>query len=399
MGKRALEGVRVCDLTRFVSGPFCTQLLADLGAEVIKIEKGAGDSTRYFGPFLDDHCVYYEFVNRNKKDFKIDYRKPEGMKVLKELISKCDVVVENFVPGTMKKMGLDDEELKKLNPNIIVTHISGFGQTGPYSKRPAFDCISQAMSGIMSVTGQLGDDRPVMIGTVYHDYISGTFGALSTVAALYHNKVAEPVFQDIDIAMLDSALSYTLFATQNYILNGVVMESHGNRDPSLAPATTFQAGDGKYVMIHMGMQAHWEKFLHYIGRADLLEDPVYATEHARMEHMDACEKVVQDWVKTKSGYEVEEELAGLVIPCAVVADFKDVVNNPHVQARGVLQVMEHPDGTKMPVTGPVMKMSGTPCEIYSLPPKLGEHTDEILSGLLAYSGAEIGRLKAQAVVD
>lgn len=399
MGKKALEGTRIIDLSRFVSGPFCAQLLGDLGAEVIKIEKGAGDDTRRFGPFVGEHCVYYAFVNRNKKDLKVDYRKPEGMQVLKDLIRESDALIENFIPGTLEKMGLGREELNKINPKIHVTHISGFGQTGPFRSRPAFDCISQAMSGIMSVTGKIGSNEPYMIGTVYHDYIAGTFGALSTVAALYHSRVhRDDSGQEIDIAMLDSSLAYSLFATQDYILSGTIMEKHGNRDPSLAPATTFKAKDGKYVLIHCGRDPHFVKLMQHIGRTDVLEDERFNTAPARMANQDAIEKVVQQWVSTKNAYDVENELAKLVLPCAVVADFGDVVNNPHVQERGILRTLEYPDGTKMPTTGPIIKMSETPCEIHSLPPELGQHTEEILRDILKYPESKILELKEMAVI-
>ena len=399
MGKKALAGARIVDLTRYVSGPFCAMLLGDLGAEVIKIEKGIGDDTRRFGPFVGDHCVYYAFVNRNKKDLKVDYRKPEGMQIIKDLIKESDAIIENFLPGTMEKMGLSREELNKINPRINVTHISGFGQSGPYKTRPAFDCVSQAMSGIMSVTGAVGSEEPNQIGTVYHDYIAGTFAALSTVAALYNSKVHnDDEGQEIDIAMLDSALAYSLYATQEYILKGTVMEKHGNRDPSLAPATTFRAGDGKYVFIHCGTDAFFAKLMRHIGREDAIEDARFKTAPARMENIEAVEEVVRKWVATKKAQEVEDELAALTLPCAMVADFGDVVNNPHVQARGVLQTMSYPDGTKMPTTGPVMKMSGTPCEIHSLPPDLGQHTEEILRDILKYPEEKIRELRSKDVI-
>ena len=399
MGKKALAGARIVDLTRYVSGPFCAMLLGDLGAEVIKIEKGIGDDTRRFGPFVGEHCVYYAFVNRNKKDLKVDYRKPEGMQIIKDLIRESDAILENFLPGTMEKMGLSREELDKINPRINVTHISGFGQTGPYKSRPAFDCVSQAMSGIMSITGAVGAEEPNQIGTVYHDYIAGTFAALSTVAALYNSKVHnDEKGQEIDIAMLDSSLAYSLYATQEYILRGEIMKKHGNRDPSLAPATTFKAKDGKFVFLHCGTDAFFSKLMRHIGREDATQDPRFKTAPARMENIDAVEAVVQEWVATKKAQEVEDELAALTLPCAMVADFGDVVNNPHVQARGVLQTMEYPDGTKMPTTGPVMKMSGTPCEIYALPPELGQHTEEILRDILKYPVEKIRQLREKDVI-
>lgn len=395
-----LDGIKVCDLTRFVAGPFCTQLLADLGATVIKIEKGPGDNSRYFGPFHNGHCVYWDMLNRNKMSVKIDYRQEEGMKILKEIISKSDAVVENFRPGTLDKMGLTEEVLKSLNPKLVVTHISGFGQTGPFSGRPAFDCISQAMSGIMSITGKWGEDEPVMIGSVYHDYIAGTFAALATVSALHFNKLnpEKAVYNDVDISMLDTALAYSLFATQNYILNDIVMTNHGNRDPSLAPATTFKAADGKYVMIHSGMQSSWEIFIDYIGKPELRDDAKCNTESARMENQDYCEAIVQSWVSSKKAFDIEDELADIGIPCAVVANYGDVVNNPQVKHRGVIQSFTHRDGTEMPVVGPVMKLSATPCEIRSLPPDLGENTVEVLKDYLFYKDEKIQSLKNQKVV-
>jgi len=289
--------------------------------------------------------------------------------------------------------------LDKINPKIIVTHISGFGQTGPYKSRPAFDCIAQAMSGVMSVTGKIGSDEPTMIGLTYADYIAGTFGALSTAAALYHIKAnPDAEGQDIDISMLDAAISYSLFATQDFINTGKVMEKHGNRDPSLSPSTTFKSKDGKYVYIHCGKDVHFKKLMEHIGRTEVLKDERFSTAPARMANQDATESIVAEWVAGKNAFDVEAELAELILPCAVVADYGDVVHNPHVQERGVLQTMEHPDGTKMPVTGPVIKMSKTPCEIYSLPPEIGQHTDEVLKELLNYSDEQIAVLKSGDVI-
>ena len=206
------------------------------------------------------------------------------MELVKEIISHCDVIVENFRPGTLDKMGLTREVLDKLNPGIIVTHVSGFGQTGPYKDRAAFDCIAQAMSGIMSLTGDPGT-KPMMIGSVYLDYIGGTFGALGTMIALYSRKKAGDG-QDVDISMLDAGIAYSLFSTQDYIANGIVMGQAGNRDRALSPANTFKAKDGKYVFIHAGSDTFFDTFARIIKREDLLEEEQYKYSRQRMANPD-----------------------------------------------------------------------------------------------------------------
>ena len=396
MGMKALEGVRIADFTRFVSGPFCTQLLADMGAEVIKIEKGAGDDTRHFGPWLGEKSIYFNLVNRNKKSVRINYRTPEGMELVKEIISHCDVIVENFRPGTLDKMGLTREVLDKLNPGIIVTHVSGFGQTGPYKDRAAFDCIAQAMSGIMSLTGDPGT-KPMMIGSVYLDYIGGTFGALGTMIALYSRKKAGDG-QDVDISMLDAGIAYSLFSTQDYIANGIVMGQAGNRDRALSPANTFKAKDGKYVFIHAGSDTFFDTFARIIKREDLLEEDQYKYSRQRMANPDYIEEVTGQWTACHEAYEIETLLTDAGIPCSVVADTVDVVNNPQVKAREMLRILEYPDGTKMPVTGINLKLSKTPGEIYALPPVLGEHTEAVLRDIVKLDEEKIEELKSKAVI-
>ncbi len=396
MNKKPLDGVRICDLTRFLSGPYCTQLLADMGAEVIKIEKGRGDDTRYFGPWLGERSIYFNMLNRNKKSVEIDYRKPEGKELLYDIVKKCDVLVENFRPGTLEKMGLGKETLEKINPSIIVTHVSGFGQTGPYKDRAAFDCIAQAMCGIMSLTGEVGEP-PSMIGSVYLDYMGGTFAALATVIALYERQKSG-MGQEADIAMVDAGVSYSLFTTQAYRALGEVVGQLGNRDRALSPANTFRGKDGKYVYIHAGSDKLFEIFCKKIGREDLLAEDKFKYSPQRMANPEEMERVCQEWVNDYTAAEVEEILTGVGLPCSIVADVVDVVNNPQVQHRDMLKTMEYPDGTKMPITGIPIKLSRTPGEICSLPPKVGENTAEVLSGLLGKSAEEIAGLKGAEVI-
>jgi crotonobetainyl-CoA:carnitine CoA-transferase CaiB-like acyl-CoA transferase len=396
MSGKPLEGIRVCDLTRFVSGPFCTQILADMGADVIKIEKGTGDNTRHFAPWIGEKSIYFDMMNRNKRSVKIDYRKSEGKELLLEIVKKCDVIVENFRPGTLEKMGLGKETLDEINPGIIVTHVSGFGQTGPYKDRAAFDCIAQAMSGIMSLTGDKGT-KPMMIGSVYLDYMGGTFGALATVIALLERQKSG-LGQEADIAMLDAGVAYSLFSTEDYIANGVIMDQDGNRDRALSPANTFMAKDGKYVYIHAGTDPFFEIFAKKIGREDLLAEDKYKYSPQRMANPEYMEDVTGEWVAQHNAYEIEEELNALGLPCAVVANTEDLVNNPQVKARDMLKILEYPDGTKMPVVNTPIKLSRTPGGIDRLAPEVGENTDEILRELLQKSDQEIEKLKKMAVI-
>lgn len=397
MSVRPLDGIRVCDFTRFVSGPFCTQLLADMGAEVIKIEKGVGDDTRRFAPWLGEKSIYFNMVNRNKKSVKIDYRKPEGRALLLEIVKHCDVIVENFRPGTLDKMGLSRETLDQINPKIIVTHVSGFGQTGPYKDRAAFDCIAQAMSGIMSLTGEPGG-KPYMVGSVYLDYMGGTFAALATVLALLEREKSG-MGQDADIAMLDAGIAYSLFSTQDYIANHVLMGPLGNRDRALSPANTFLAKDGKYVYIHAGSDVFFEIFAKKIGREDLLAEDQYKHSPQRMANPEYMEEITQEWVSHRNAADIEKELTDLGMPCAMVANTEDLVNNPQVKARDMLKMLEYPDGTQMPITGIPIKLSRTPGSIETLPPTLGEHTDEVLRDILNKTDEEMAELRTSAVID
>lgn len=397
MSQKALEGIKVLDFTRFISGPFCAQLLGDFGAEVIKIEKGVGDTSRAFMPFAkgSDVSLYFTGLNRNKKSIKVDYRNPEGMAIVKELIKEADIIVENFRPGTMEKMGLGREELDKLNPQIIVVHITGFGQTGPYKDRAAFDCVLEAMSGMMSVTGE-ENSKPMLMGQAYLDFMAGTFGAMGAITALYNRE--KQGGQDIDISMLETALAYSLFGPQYYLTDGVITGQFGNRDRVLAPANTFIAKDGKYVYIHAGTDLFWSRLAKYIGREDLLTEDTFLNAPDRMSNPEAVEGVVQEWVSTLDAYDVENQVTGLGIPCAVVANMADLVKNPQLLERGVFEEVKYPGGLTIPLVSSNMRLSKTPAEIYSRPPMLGEHTDEILKELLKKSDEEIRKLKEKKVI-
>ncbi len=397
MSDKALEGIRVLDMTRYISGPFCGQLLGDFGAEVIKIEKGVGDTSRAFLPFVgeSDVSLYFTGLNRNKKSIKIDYRSEEGMAIVKELIQESDIIIENFRPGTMKKMGLEREALDKINPEIIVVHISGFGQDGPYRDRAAFDCILEAMSGMMSVTGE-ENSKPMLMGQAYLDFIAGTFGALGAITALYNRP--KHGGQDVDVSMLEAALAYSLFGPQHYQANGVITGQFGNRDRVLSPANTFIAKDNKYVYIHSGTDQFFAKLMKYIGREDVLTEDQLLKAPVRMAHPEVPEAIVQNWVSTQLAKDVEDQLTELGIPCAVVADMSDLVKNPQLLYRNMFREVEYPDGMKVPMVASNMRLSKTPGDLYCRAPLLGEHTEAILSELLGKSTQEIQELKEKHVI-
>lgn len=397
MSNKALDGIRVLDLTRFISGPFCCQLLGDFGAEVIKIEKGAGDTSRAFLPFMGDSDVslYFTGLNRNKKSIKVDYRNPDGIALVKELIKVSDVVVENFRPGTMDKMGLGRAQLDEINSDIIVVHISGFGQDGPYKDRAAFDCILEAMSGMMSTTGE-ENSKPMLMGQAYLDFIAGTYGAMGAIAALYNRP--KHGGQDVDVSMLEAALSYSLFGPQHYTANGVITGQFGNRDRVLSPANTFLAKDNKYVYIHAGTDLFFARFAKFIGREDLLTEDKLLHAPVRMANPEVPEAIVQEWVSTQTAQSAEDQMTALGIPCAMVANMADLAKNPQLLARDAFREMEYPDGTKVPVVASNMKLSKTPGDVYSRPPLLGEHTEQILKDILKKSDDELQRLKQENVI-
>lgn len=395
MEASALNGIRVIDITRYISGPYCAQLLGDLGAEVIKIEKGSGDTSRAFLPYSNEQSLYFTALNRNKKSIKLDYRKPEGMQILTDLISKADVVVENFKPGVFEAMGFSKDRLEDINPDIVVVHISGYGQTGPYKDRAAFDCVLEAMSGMMSMTGD-ENSKPMLMGQAYVDFIAGTFGALQAIAALYaRDKVGG---QDIDVSMLECALAYSLYAPAHFINNGVVTGQFGNRDRVLSPANTFTTKDNRYIYIHAGTDHFFESLMKLIGREDQLTEGTFKFAEIRMENPDQVERIVQEWTVTKNAYDIENQLAELGIPCAVVANMSEVVHNPQLLERNMFQTMKYPSGTRIPVVTSNLNMSKTPGRVFHRAPMLGEHSEEILSKMLGKSAEDIDMLKSNEII-
>jgi len=379
--RKPLEHIKVLDFTRVLAGPYCTMILANMGAEVIKVERpGSGDDSREFGPFINGQSVYFISLNRGKKSIALDLKKPESIEIIKKLVEKVDVVVENFRPGTMEKLGLGYEELKKINPRLIFATMSGFGQTGPYSKRPAYDMIVQGMSGIMSITGQEGGE-PVRVGTSIGDIVAGMFGAIGILAALADRDISGQG-RMVDVAMLDGQLAILENAISRYTATGQVPKPLGARHPSIAPFEAYKTKDS-YVIIACGNDKLWENFCKLVGREDLLEMDIFKTNPDRVKNVEKLKEYLTEIFMQKTTAEWDEFLNKNGIPCSPINTIDKLFTDPQVLARNMLVEVEQPGAGLIKIAGNPIKMTGMDEEIPSDPaPQIGEHTELILKKYL-----------------
>lgn len=392
----ALEGLRVLDLSRFISGPYCAMMLGDMGAEVVKIEKpGSGELVRKYEPAIGGNSLYAMVFNRNKKSLSIDLRQEAGQKLLRELVKEADVLIENFRPGTMEKMGCGWDALRAINPRLIMARISGFGQDGPYADRPCFDVISQAMSGLMDLTGD-PDGPPTVVGTYVSDYITANYATIGILGALQaRERTGEG--QVVDVALLDSAVSMLLTAIPERKLMGTRMTRRGNRDRYGPPTASYLTADGDWVYITAGTM--FPRFAKAIGRPELLDDPRYATFAARIKHTAEVEKMAADWIGQRTTKEVLETLEAADLPCAKIADIDDVIDNPQLRHRQQIIEVDHPGIGKVPMQGVTIRLSKTPLTVRSALPEIGEHSDEVLASWLNYDQANLAELLDSGVVS
>ena len=391
---KPLEGIRVVDLGRFVSAPFCGMLLADMGAEVIKVEKpGRGEDARSIGPFMNGETLYVPTFNRNKKGMTIQTRSKEGMDLLRDLISKSDVLIENYRPGTVKKMGISYDDLKEINPRLIMASISGFGQTGPDSLKPAFDPVAQAVGGLYAITGTK-ESGPVAAGTVISDLTTGLYTAYAILAAVIQRNTTGKG-QYIDIAMVDCMVSMLHTYVANYAANGIVPERHGNRDPLSAPADCYKAKDG-YVVMHAGEDKSYELLKKLIGNP-AMEDPKFDTHQGRVDYQEELEGYVQEWFSGKTAAEAEDALVQAGIITARVNDMPLLFQDRQIRARGTLIDLEVPGAGMCTFQGSPLHMSEAPVS-YTRAPMVGEHNDQILAGILGKSPEEIEAYKQGGVI-
>jgi len=369
-----LEGVKVLDLSRFVAGPLCAMMLADLGADVIKVEGLQGEDNRRLEPSSEGLSVQTMAYSRNKRALSTDPRSPEGRAELIALANWADVVVENFRPGVIDKMGLGYEELSRTNPGVILTSVSGFGQVSPLRDRPLFDPIAQALSGLM-IQNAMPDGSPKATGAFFGDHSAGLYAALATVAALYERRTSGRG-QHIDVSVFDSLLSILGPGLATYALTGELLPNTGNRDPFSSPATVFQANDGA-IFVHAGTQGLFVRLCEMMGDPSIAEDPRFATVAARQANIDAVEQLVEEWIGVQSCAEVEAALSAAGIPCAVVNTIPMVKDHPQVVAREMLVETTDSQGARVAYLGNPIKLSDTPIRYRLAPPRIGEHNDEV----------------------
>jgi CoA:oxalate CoA-transferase len=394
----ALSHVRVLDLTRFLAGPFCTTMLADMGAEVVKVEapKG-GDEGRYGYPPVEGVPVFFLALNRNKKGITLDLRKDEGRAILRRLLPHFDVLVENFAGGTLARWGLAPEDLCRAHPRLIVASLSGFGQTGPWRDRPSYDIITQAASGFMSLTGFPGQP-PTRGGGSLGDYVQGLFGAIAVLGALVaRDRTGRG--QALDVSSQDAMFSLLDQWPSIFAASGRLPRQVGNRHLAAVPYDAYHAKDG-WLVIAVASNKLFRQLCQAIGRPELGDDPRFRGVTARLEHGDEINQIVTDWVAMHTVAEVIAILGpdGAGVPCSPVYGVDELVEHPQLLARDMIARLPHPVLGEMVVPGVVIKMSETSGALRTLGPDLGQHTDEVLQALLGLSIDEIARLRAEQVI-
>ena len=393
-----LEGIRILDLSWVLAGPFATMVLSDLGAEVIKVERPqTGDLARGNGPFIDGESSYFLSINRGKKSVTIDLQTPQGKQVFLELVKKVDVVVENFVPGTMERLGLDYEVVKKQNPGVIYASISGFGQTGPCAHNRALDIIIQAMGGMMSITGE-PDGRPLKPGASLGDIAAGLFTTIGILSALLERGKSGKG-QMLDISMLDCQLSILENAFARFFATGEVPRRLGTRHPVFTPFQAFETKDG-YIVVAMvgGVRNQWPLFCAIIGRLDLMDDERYQTGGSRTEHYNELEPILNEVMKTKTTDEWLKELSEVGIPCGPINTIDQVASHPQVLAREMIVEVLHPRIGKVKLINTPVKLSRTPAKVEKASPDLGQDTQQLLVELLDMSEGEIENLRKSGAI-
>ena len=400
--KAALEGIRVLDLTRVLAGPWCAQNLADLGAEVIKVERpGAGDDTRGWGPpFLKDRsghdtpdAAYYLAANRGKKSITIDISSAAGQQAIRALAKISDVVLENYKVGQLKKYGLDYDSLRQVNPGLVYCSVTGFGQTGPWSHRPGYDFILQGMGGLMSITGE-ADDRPgggpQKVGVAVVDLMTGMYSTQAVLAALFHRQRTGEG-QYIDMALLDVQVAMLANMNTNYLVSGTPPRRWGNAHPNLVPYQTFKTADG-WVIVAVGNDEQFRRYVESGGRAALATVPRFVRVQDRIRNRDALIPLLNEMMLTKPMTQWIDDLEAAGVPCGPINDIAQVFENPQVKARGLRVDIEREDSGPVKLVGSPMRFSATPVQYTLPPPRLGEHTTEVLRTLLGYTDDQIAAL-------
>lgn len=393
---RPLEGILVVDLSRVLAGPYCTMMLGDLGAEVIKIESPEGDDTRHWGPpYVGGESAYYLCANRSKKSIILNLKSEGAKRVLLDLVRRGDILVENFRVGTMQRMGLDYQRLRDVNPRLIYCAISGYGQTGPYSNRAGYDFIAQAEGGLMSITGET-DGQPMKVGVAIVDITAGLFAATAILAAL-HEREKSGEGQYIDVALLDSQVAWLANVASNYLISGQRPKRYGNAHANIVPYETFKTQDG-YIAIGVGNDRQWQRCCEVLGKSEWAVDARFVTNPKRVENRATLIPMINAVTLRQDRAEWCRLLQEAGVPCGPINSIDQVFNDAQVLHREMAVEIPHPTAGKVKLAGFPYKLSRTPAAITQHPPLLGEHTETVLRDLLGYSAAVIAGLCAEKAI-
>lgn len=392
-----LGGVKVLDLTRVLAGPFLTQIMGDLGAEILKVETpGHGDETRTFAPHVGGESHYFIGLNRHKKSLVIDLRKPQGVEILRGLARTADVLVENFRPGVMQRLGLDYESLAKINPRLIYCAVSGFGLTGPLRDKPSFDIVTQALSGVLSLNGETGR-TPVKLGVPLGDMVGGIFGSIGVLSAL-HERHATGHGRLVDISLHDGMIGMLGYLAQLFFVTGVDPKPVGSSHPNIVPYGAFPASDG-LVIIACLMQGFWGKLCDSLGRPELAEDPRFATGTDRLRNRDELNRIIAETTQTRTVADWVDRLTHNDVPHAPVLGVGAALNHPHTLARDMVVTAEHPTAGTIKMVGRPIKFPGARQPPLRPSPQLGQHTREVLRQELGLSEDVLSQLHRDGVID
>ncbi len=393
-----LDGVMVVDLTRVLAGPYCTMMLGDLGADVIKIEEPRlGDDTRAWGPPFapGGESAYFLSANRNKRSLTLNLKTDDGKAILRRLIAHGDVLVDNFRTGTLESWGLDYPTLQSIRPGLIVCSITGYGQTGPYRQRPGYDFMVQAMGGFMSLTGP-ADGEPFRAGVAIADLGAGMFAATAILAALFARERTGDG-QRIDISLLDTQVALLSYVASNYLISGQLPTRYGNGHPNLVPYQSFRAQDG-YFAFASGNDSQWKRFCERVGKAEWAEDSRFATNRARVENRNAVVERLNELFRTQPAQAWIDLCESIGIPAAPINSLDRVFADPQVVARGMRTEVDHPTAGRVPMIGSPLCIPTSPARVFRAPPTLGQHTEEVLVNLLGYTADEVSAWHQAGVV-
>ncbi|GAC19862.1 CaiB/BaiF CoA transferase family protein [Paraglaciecola arctica] len=403
-----LSHIRVLELSRILAGPWAGQMLADLGAEVIKVEKPIeGDDTRHWGPpFLQNQqgeatteSAYFLSTNRGKRSITVDIRQPQGQAIIHQLIASCDVLIENFKVGSLQKYHLDYASLSAINPKLIYCSITGFGQDGPYAQRAGYDFLLQGMGGLMSVTGEpdhLPGGGPQKVGVALTDILTGMYATTAIQAAIIEREKSG-LGQQIDLALLDVQVACLANQSMNYLVGHETPKRMGNAHPNIVPYQTFQTADG-FIILTVGNDSQFADFCEVAQCQALLEDPRFTTNQARVNNREIVVEQLTTLIKAKTNDFWLQQLEIKGVPCGPINDIAHVFDNPQIKHRKMLNELTHPENGKVPTVSNPINLSRTPIVYHQAPPNLGEHTDEVLTELLDYDTGVIGKLRQSKII-